>query len=280
MAAPNIDGSAWPGEPDDQEQRPTNGIRVDRASGLDEEARLRQIAELSERLTAIEARDRHRDTTTPVGTGTAATDERSHPTAAGWSTPTAGAIGSSGSGRTNRHRGQEPGGHPEDDKGDPEAVAKAVCLRLLAVSARPRAGLATALRQRGIPDDVADRVLNRFVEVGLIDDAAYAEAFVAAKHRERALGVSALRMELRRKGVADQTVDAAVSVLDQDAERQRAQALISRRVDAAMAHGAVAARRRLVALLARRGYSADLACQVVDKALADYGAEQADGWFD
>jgi regulatory protein len=125
---------------------------------------------------------------------------------------------------------------------------------------------------------VANRVLDRFVEVGLIDDAAYAQAYVAAKHRERALGVAALRMELRRKGVADQTVDAAVSVLDQDAERERAMALISRRVDAAMAHGPVAARRRLVALLARRGYSAELACQVVDAALAEYGAETDDGW--
>jgi len=272
MAAPNIAGPAWPGDPDDQDSHRSRPVGVDRGIGLDEQVRSRQLAELSERLAAIEARDRRRDVEVPDSAGALPTDNGS--------TTTAGAIGASGSGQTNRRRGQEPGGHPEDDKGDPEAVAKAVCLRLLALSARPRAGLATALRQRGIPDDVADRVLDRFVEVGLIDDAAYAEAFVAAKHRERALGVSALRMELRRKGVADQTVDAAVSVLDQDAERERAKALISRRVDAAMGHGPVAARRRLVALLARRGYSAELACQVVDAALAEYGEEQNDGWYD
>ena len=83
----------------------------------------------------------------------------------------------------------EPGGHPEDAPGDPAAVAKSICLRLLTGAARPRAALATALRQRGIPDDVAAGVLDRLIEVGLIDDRAYAEAFVAAKHRDRALGV-------------------------------------------------------------------------------------------
>jgi regulatory protein len=151
-------------------------------------------------------------------------------------------------------------------------VAKAICLRLLTAAARPRASLATALRQRGIPDEVADRVLSRFVEVGLIDDAAYANSFVAAKHRERALGATALRTELRRKGLDEQVVDAAVRAVDHDAERDRARTLIERRLDAAMANGAPTARRRLVGLLARRGYSVEMACQVVDEALASYDA--------
>jgi regulatory protein len=56
--------------------------------------------------------------------------------------------------------------------------------------------------------------------------------------------------------------------------------LISRRVDAAMGSGAPAARRRLVGLLARRGYSVELACRVVDEALAEYGAEEDRVWSD
>jgi regulatory protein len=88
-----------------------------------------------------------------------------------------------------------------------------------------------------------------------------------------------LRTELRRKGVDDVTVDAAVRTLDQDAERERARALISRRVDSAMGNGVQAARRRLIGLLSRRGYAADVARQVVDEALAEYGAEQ-DDWSD
>jgi len=134
-------------------------------------------------------------------------------------------------------------------------------------AARPRAGLAAALRLRGIPEDVANRVLDRFAEVGLIDDQAYAAAFVAAKHRERALGAAALRTELLRKGVDEETVLNAVQTIDQEAERERARALIDKRLDAALSNGEPAARRRLVALLARRGYSPEVAFSVVNEAL-------------
>ena len=88
------------------------------------------------------------------------------------------------------------------------------------------------------------------------------------------MGATALRTELRRKGIDDDIADAAVQTVDSGAERERAQALIDRRVDAAMGNGIVAARRRLVGLLARRGYSAELACSVVEEALADYGAQE------
>ena len=261
MAAPNIVGSPEPDDPDPSESDPGG-----------DDVRAERIAELAARLAAIEIRDRaaaRRGSASAPAPGTGPS-----PVAP---TSTARPIGSAGSAR-GRHA--EVGGHPEDAPGDPETVAKAICLRLLTAAARPRAALATALAQRGIPDDVANSVLNRFVEVGLIDDRAYAEAFVTAKHRDRALGVAALRTELRRKGVDDITVDAAVQTLDQNAERERARTLISRRVDAAMGNGVPAARRRLVGLLARRGYSADLARQVVDEAIAEYGAEEEGGWLD
>ena len=234
--------------------------------------RARLIAELASRLASIESRatESHAvesraiegtSATGPTGTGRGRT-----PAATGPALPT----GSSG---TTSRQPKEPGGHPEDALGDPEAVAKAICLRLLTGAARPRAGLASALRQRGIPRRRGGhRCSTASTEVGLIDDQAYADAFVAAKHRDRALGATALRTELRRKGVDEVIVDAAVRAVDQDAERERARALIARRVDAAMAKGAVAARRRLVGLLARRGYSAEMAGRVVDEALTEYGA--------
>jgi regulatory protein len=220
-----------------------------RASDADRSAR---IAELAARLEFLEK---------------SAPGVRSAPTAR---------SGSSDRVRTVPATAADPdeGGHPEDPPGDPEAVAKAICLRLLTSAARPRAGLAAALGARGIPAEVADAVLDRFVEVGLIDDEAYARAFVATKRRDRALGAAALRTELRRKGVDEEVVAGAVEGIDIEAERSRAQALIDRRVDAAMSGGATAARRRLVALLARRGYSADIAHSVVDRAVAQYAADE------
>lgn len=178
-------------------------------------------------------------------------------------------VGSSGRSPT-----RNEGGHPEDPPGDPETVAKAICLRLLTVAARPRAVLAVALRKRGIPDDVAETVLDRFVDVGLLDDQAYAQTYVAIKQRDRGLGTTALRTELRRKGIDEEVVAGAVDGIDHEAERSRAKALIERRVDAAMSAGPVAARRRLAGLLARRGYSVDDALSVVDEALAAYTADQ------
>jgi regulatory protein len=168
---------------------------------------------------------------------------------------------------------QPAGGHPEDAPGDPATVARQICLRLLTIAPRTRRQLAEALRRREIPDAVVEQVLDRLTDVRLIDDAAYAEAFVVTRHRDRGLGPSALRAELQRKGVAPDLAVEAVSAIDPEAERARAAALVARRVDAAMAAGPEAARRRLVGLLARRGYGPDVAVPVVDEALRRYAEE-------
>lgn len=172
----------------------------------------------------------------------------------------------------------EAPGHPEDDPGDPEVVAKAICLRLLTGAARPRAGLAAALARKGIPDDVAERVLDRLTEVGLIDDEAYAQSFVVSRHRHGGLGAGALREELKRKGVDATTAASAVTVVDRDAEYRRARSLLERRVDSAMANGVDTTRRRLLGLLARRGYPADLAQRVVREVIDEYDAEVDANW--
>lgn len=165
---------------------------------------------------------------------------------------------------------EDPAGPQNDPPGDPEAVAKAICLRLLTGAARSRADLARALHRREIPQQVADRVLDRFTEVGLVDDAAYAEAFVASKHRDRGLGRVALRTELRRKGIDPAVADRAVDAVDGEAERRRAEDLVAKRLDSALFAGLPAARRRLLGLLARRGYPASLAATVVDDALRGF----------
>nr|WP_275889578.1 regulatory protein RecX [Nakamurella flavida] len=143
----------------------------------------------------------------------------------------------------------------------------------MAISARPRAGLKQSLTRKGIPDEVAETVLDRLTTVGLIDDEAYAAAFVRTKHRDRALGRAGLGQELRRKGVDPELVSAAVAEIDPTAERIRARALVDRRLAAAMAAGPLAARRRLAGLLARRGYAPAVAYEVVGQAVDAYVRE-------
>jgi regulatory protein len=171
----------------------------------------------------------------------------------------------------------ESGAGPAGVAQQQAAEARAICLRLLAVAPRPRAGLAQALKRKEIPDAVAEAVLDRLTAVGLIDDAAYASSFVRTKHRDRALGRSALHAELRKLGVDEESVADAVSTVDSDAEAARAAELIAKRLDAAMSAGPVAAKRRLLGLLARRGYPPDVAVAVVDRALAGY-SDGVQGW--
>lgn len=180
-----------------------------------------------------------------------------------------------GSGRAERSRSGRGDagapGHPEDAPGDPESVARAVCLRLLTLQPRTRSELATALAKRGVPDDAAETVLSRFTEVGLIDDRAFAAAWVDSRHSGRGLARRALAAELRRRGVDQEVVGEAVAVVDADAEELAARRLVERRLPGTRRLDAPVRVRRLVGMLARKGYPPGLAMRVVREALAAEG---------
>ena len=137
---------------------------------------------------------------------------------------------------------------------------------------RSRAQLATKLAQRGVPDDVAQRVLDRFEQVGLVDDAAFAAGWVRSRHATRGLSRRALAHELRAKGIDDELAQAALRTLDVDDERLAAEQLVARRLRSV--HGLAREKQlsRLVGMLARKGYGGGLAMQVVRQALDAQGA--------
>lgn len=175
-------------------------------------------------------------------------------------------------------------GSPADDgpEPDPESVARTIVLRKLTAAPRSRAQLAGDLAARAVPEEVAERVLDRFTEVGLVDDAAFAEVWVRTRHSGRGLSRQALRRELRAKGVDDETVTEAVADIDDEAETRTARALVARRVRATRGQPHEVRLRRLVGQLARKGYPGGLAMRVVREALtADGvlpdGADGADG---
>ncbi|TDD83641.1 recombination regulator RecX [Actinomadura rubrisoli] len=159
---------------------------------------------------------------------------------------------------------------------DPEAMAREICLRLLASSPRTRSQLADALRRKDVPDDVAERVLSRFTDVGLIDDEAFAQAWVQTRHNGRGLAKRALAAELRRRGVDNETVNDAVESLAPDQEEQTARTLIARKLRATQGLDPAKRTRRLVGMLARKGYSPGLSYRVVKEALAEEGTDLGD----
>lgn len=166
-----------------------------------------------------------------------------------------------------------------DPPADPESAARTVCLDLLATRARSRAELADELARRDVPDDAAATVLDRLSEVGLIDDAAFAEQWIRSRHEHRGLGRRALADELRRKGVDRPTASAALDELGRDDERARAEELVRKRLPSLARFDTATATRRLVGMLARKGYDAGLTYEVVRAAVAERD-EGADGLLD
>lgn len=179
-----------------------------------------------------------------------------------------------------RSRATEPTpGSPADrqPEADPEQVARTILLRRLTAAPRTRADLRGDLLTRGIPEDVADRVLDRFVEVGLIDDAAFASMWVESRHRTRGAARSVLRQELRRKGVSPDLAELAVASVSTEAERERAVELVRIKARGLMRLEPEARVRRLVGMLQRRGYSAGVAYGVVREVMREGASDDGAG---
>ncbi|MFD4529569.1 recombination regulator RecX [Streptomyces sp. NPDC058470] len=191
-------------------------------------------------------------------------------------------------GRGRRRRGGfgEPSGDPQDggapsssraEKGEPPADpverARAICLRLLTGTPRTRKQLADALHKREIPDDVAEKVLSRFEEVGLINDSAFADAWVESRHHGRGLARRALVQELRTKGVDSTLIDEAVGQLDSEQEEATARELVARKLRSTRGLDRDKRLRRLAGMLARKGYPQGMALRVVRQALEEEGED-------
>ncbi|MFU8871324.1 regulatory protein RecX [Micromonospora sp. SL4-19] len=158
---------------------------------------------------------------------------------------------------------------------DEAEVAREICLRQLAVRPRTRAELAGALAKRGISDEVAAQVLDRYDEVGIIDDAAFARAWVTSRHTGRGLARRALANELRQRGVDGEVASEALGELDEETEAETARALVERKLRTARGEPD-AVFRRLVGMLARKGYPPGVAIRAVKDALAAQSAEAAE----
>jgi regulatory protein len=160
------------------------------------------------------------------------------------------------------------GAEPPKSPADPYEKAREICLRQLSFRPRTRAELATALRKREIDDEVAASVLERYAEVGLIDDAAFAKAWVSSRHHGRGLARRALANELRQKGVESEVVSEALDDLDGETEVATARALVERKLRTMGNTPPDALFRRLVAMLARKGYPPGIVIGAVKDALA------------
>ena len=175
--------------------------------------------------------------------------------------------------------GKEASGSPSETKvSDPEARARQICLRLLTAAPRTRAQLAAALRRRGVPGAAAEAVLACFTDVGLIDDAAFARAWVESRHYSRGLSRRSLSAELRRNGVDAEEIREAVANLDPELEVATARRLVEQKMAGTRGQPPEQRIRRAASLLARKGYPPGLVFRLIKEALEQAAPDEPIGF--
>ena len=184
--------------------------------------------------------------------------------------------------RTERPVEEDESPPPEDGdwlgpEADPEAVGRKILLDQLTGRARSRAELETKLARKRVPPEVAGRLLDRFEEVGLVDDVAFAREWVQTRQAGRGLARRALAVELQRKGVDAEVVTEAVATVEPEDEVQAARELVRRKLRSLARFDRPTQTRRLQGMLARKGYPSSVVFQVVREELGavDDVAEQA-----
>jgi regulatory protein len=162
---------------------------------------------------------------------------------------------------------------------DPLSVARAIALRQLAVAPRTRTQLAEAMARRGVPQDVANIVLDRFQEVDLVDDEDFARQWVTSRHAGKGLSRRALSHELRLKGIDEDTVREAVDGISTEQEIEAARELVRRRLPGMRGDDPVRRSRRLAGMLARKGYGPSVALRAIREVTGELDAA-LEGGFD
>ena len=144
---------------------------------------------------------------------------------------------------------------------------RTILLRRLSSAPRTRGELEKDLARRGADPEIAARVLDRFEEVGLIDDDAFARMWVESRHRSKALARSALKRELSDRGLDRESIDEAVAQIDDEAEWQRARDFAAAKFRVRHGEDQLKAMNRLAGQLARKGYPASM-CFTVAREMA------------
>ena len=132
------------------------------------------------------------------------------------------------------------------------------------LSYRPRSAteLRQRLGQRGFSPEVREAVISQLTEQKLLDDPAFAQFWKDNREAFRPQSRRLTRLELKRKGIADEVIDRVVGEVDDEANAHRA--ALSRMRQLARADY-VTFRRRLGGYLQRRGFSSSVIRRTLER---------------
>ncbi|PKQ25692.1 MAG: recombination regulator RecX [Actinobacteria bacterium HGW-Actinobacteria-4] len=146
---------------------------------------------------------------------------------------------------------------------DPAERARAIALNYLNHSPRSSGQLRAKLLAQEVEPAIVELIIERYIEVGLLDDAALAATIARTRHSERGLSRRAIASELQRKGFAQQHVRGALAEIAEEDEWAAAQELAAKRWNRLEGHSDDVRTRRVVGLLGRKGYGPNIAFAVV-----------------
>ena len=164
------------------------------------------------------------------------------------------------------------------DAQDPEARARQICLRLLTAAPRTRAQLAQAMRRGGVSAEAAEAILVHFTDAGMIDDAAFARAWVESRHHSRGLSKRSLSTELKRQGIQAEEIREAIDVLDPEQEAATARYLVERKMASTRGRPPETRARQAASLLARKGYPPGLVFRLIREVMEQEGPGEPIGF--
>jgi regulatory protein len=148
---------------------------------------------------------------------------------------------------------------------DAEAAYRTV-LRALEIRSYARQDLARRMLRKGHPRQAVETAVERAAGFGLLDDAAFAQSYVQTRSA-RGRGPSRLVRDLLSMGVERALIDRAIAAEWSEGSDKTAMPLVLAKKRAAQLGGLPrqTKRRRVVAYLARRGFSGREIRDIVDK---------------
>lgn len=161
-------------------------------------------------------------------------------------------------------------------------AARAAALGALAQRAHTTDELRRKLGDRGFDPAVVEDTLARVAEMGMLDDAAYAEAYARGRFAGRGHGPSRIRQDLRQRGVSAEHIEAALAALDEaeDVSGRATHDAAQRWASLVSEPDARKRKKKTLDFLLRRGHSFDVARAAVDAAAEADPADDAAGWDD
>jgi regulatory protein len=135
-----------------------------------------------------------------------------------------------------------------------EERARNIVLKMLERGPKTSFEIAAALEKHEIPTEIANQLIERFSEVELIDDAAYAEQIAEASRRTKGLARSAVKRKLADKGLDRQIIDQVASDISDEDELSVAIDVAVKRLGQLAKLAPEVRNRRLIGFLQRRGF--------------------------